>query len=229
VGNGNDTIYWGPSPQGAGIAIADFNNNNKPDIVVGWIDSLAGINRGCFRIGWDIDASGNIDTVGYDLGIISESLDSDEHQGAGIVIDSINSNSKKDLIFLSISNPAGENKVFYRVGYDVGITPPDTSLSKNNTNLLAGNALPTEFWLSQNYPNPFNPSTTIEYAIPRDSKVTLVLYDILGREVQRLVDGFITAGYHKEIFNASKLSTGVYFYRIMAGNFIQTRKMLLLK
>jgi hypothetical protein len=230
VGNGNDTLYWGVSPQGAGIAIADFNSNNNknlPDIVFGWVDNRFGNNWGNYRIGWDIDTLGNIDTVGYDLGIISDSLDSDEHQGAGIVIDSINSNSKKDLIFFSISNPVGENKAFYRVGYDVGVTPPP--MSKSNTNLLSDNALPTEFQLSQNYPNPFNPSTTIEYAIPKDSKVTLILYDILGREVQRLVDGFIRAGYHKSVLNASYLSTGVYFYRIMAGNFIQTRKLLLLK
>ena len=97
------------------------------------------------------------------------------------------------------------------------------------------NMLPVEFALSQNYPNPFNPSTTIEFALPRAAKVTLMVYDILGREVTRLINNDVKeAGYYRMQWNSTSafgtsVATGVYFYRITAGNFVQTKKMLLLK
>ncbi len=83
--------------------------------------------------------------------------------------------------------------------------------------------------LSQNYPNPFNPATAISYQLSADSYVTLKAYDILGNLVKTLVNGYNTAGEHSVIFDGSKLSSGIYFYRIEAGNFIQTRKMILMK
>jgi hypothetical protein len=95
--------------------------------------------------------------------------------------------------------------------------------------------LPVDFALSQNYPNPFNPSTTIEFALPRAAKVSLVVYDILGREVTRLMNNDVKeAGYYRMQWNSTNLfgtsvATGVYFYRITAGSFVQTKKMLLLK
>jgi len=87
----------------------------------------------------------------------------------------------------------------------------------------------SSYKLSQNYPNPFNPTTTIEYAIPRQELVTLKVYDILGREVKTLVNGQMQAGNHSIIFNGNNLASGVYFYRIQAGNFVQTKKLVLLK
>ncbi|MBK9227510.1 MAG: T9SS type A sorting domain-containing protein [Ignavibacteria bacterium] len=89
--------------------------------------------------------------------------------------------------------------------------------------------VPDKFSLSQNYPNPFNPSTTISFDIPVDSKVMITLFDMSGREVANLVNEFKTAGYYSVSFNASSLSSGAYFYRIDAGNFVDTKKMLLVK
>ncbi len=89
--------------------------------------------------------------------------------------------------------------------------------------------LPTEYALNQNYPNPFNPSTVISYALPKQEMVTLSIYNILGEEVAELVNEMQSAGNYKVNFDASKLSTGAYIYRLQAGNFIQTKKMLLLK
>lgn len=83
--------------------------------------------------------------------------------------------------------------------------------------------------MDQNYPNPFNPTTTIEFALPHNSNVKLVVYDILGRSVANLVNGSLTAGYHKVNFNAANLSSGVYFYRIEAGDFVSVKKLMLLK
>ena len=87
----------------------------------------------------------------------------------------------------------------------------------------------TDFSLSQNYPNPFNPSTTINFRIPLSSKVTLKVYDILGREVATLVNENKPAGKYSIIFNSNNLASGVYFYNLRAGNFIESKKMMLLK
>jgi hypothetical protein len=91
------------------------------------------------------------------------------------------------------------------------------------------NELPSNFSLEQNYPNPFNPSTTISYQIPTRIMVTLKLYDILGREVTTLVSEEKPAGTYELTWNAENLPSGVYFYQLTAGEFIQTRKMILLK
>ncbi len=88
---------------------------------------------------------------------------------------------------------------------------------------------PDGFYLAQNYPNPFNPSTVIEYSIQKDSDVKLTVYDNLGRVVEKLFDGFRTAGKYKAEFNAEGLAGGVYFYRIEAGDFTKTGRMILLK
>jgi len=93
--------------------------------------------------------------------------------------------------------------------------------------------LPTVYSISQNYPNPFNPSTKIDFELPYDSKVSILLYDISGREVGKLVNEQLTAGYHNVQFNGSNLASGMYFYRISANggsqNFISTKKMVLIK
>lgn len=95
--------------------------------------------------------------------------------------------------------------------------------SKNN------NVLPTQFMLSQNYPNPFNPSTIIKYALPKDVKVIIKIYDILGREVQTLVNEFKKAGYYDVKFNGNNFASGVYFYRIETTDFTLSKKMVLIK
>jgi len=102
--------------------------------------------------------------------------------------------------------------------------------------------IPTEFSLSQNYPNPFNPVTTIKYTIPTPPAsspfrkgrnevafVTLKVYDILGSEIATLVNQEQNAGSYEVDFNASHLASGIYFYRLQAGSFIGTKKMILLK
>jgi photosystem II stability/assembly factor-like uncharacterized protein len=90
-------------------------------------------------------------------------------------------------------------------------------------------ALPVAFSLSQNYPNPFNPTTTIRYQVPGISDVKLTVYDILGREVSVLVNERQTPGTYQVKFDGSNLASGVYLYRLMAGSFVQTRKLLLLR
>jgi hypothetical protein len=91
------------------------------------------------------------------------------------------------------------------------------------------NFTPSDFTLHQNYPNPFNPVTTISYSVPQKDFVTINVYDIIGNEIATLVREEKQAGNYKSEFDASKFQSGAYFYRIQAGNFIETKKMILLK
>jgi hypothetical protein len=100
---------------------------------------------------------------------------------------------------------------------------------KSLTGVLNENEFPTIFNLKQNYPNPFNPSTSIQYAIPRSAYVSLKVYDVSGKEVANLVDGFQSAGEHNIKLDGSNLPSGVYLYRLIAGNFSQTKKLAVMK
>ena len=97
------------------------------------------------------------------------------------------------------------------------------------TSVKETDPLPKQFFLYQNYPNPFNPTTVINYQLPAISQVTLKVYDVLGKEVRMLVAERQIAGNHSATFDAKNLPCGVYFYRIQAGSFVETKKMVLLK
>jgi hypothetical protein len=89
--------------------------------------------------------------------------------------------------------------------------------------------LPLEFSLPQNYPNPFNPSTTIRYGLPHKTAVQLSIFNTLGQQVAELVNREQEAGYHEVKFDGSKLASGVYLYRIQAGSYVATKKLLLVR
>jgi len=98
------------------------------------------------------------------------------------------------------------------------------------------NEIPSQFVLNQNYPNPFNPSTTIRYTVPNvtlngveGTRVQLKVYDVLGNEVATLVNEEKPAGNYEISFNASQLSSGIYFYKLQTGSFVETKKMILLR
>jgi hypothetical protein len=134
----------------------------------------------------------------------------------------------------------GKNYGFFSIAIDTAGNVEQAKLSAETSTMVLsvsdGSSIPYQFNLSQNYPNPFNPATTIKYTIAEASKVTLTIYDILGRELTVLVDEVQTAGHKQVVWDASSYPSGVYFYRIMAvgenksGNkFTQTKKLLLLK
>ena len=89
--------------------------------------------------------------------------------------------------------------------------------------------LPKEFILSPAYPNPFNPTTTLSFAIPIDSEVSLSIYNLQGREVSTLIEGNMDAGYHSVIWDADNHSSGVYFVKMIAGEYVKTQKLMLVK
>ena len=123
---------------------------------------------------------------------------------------------------------------------DVPIDISYQFIGKDSQMIGSGNTVheimpvPTEFALHNNYPNPFNPTTTINYDLPQDGSVRLIIYDVMGREVTRLVNGFTPAGYHSVRWDArnkmgENVSAGVYFYHLQSGTFVKTQKMVLLK
>jgi hypothetical protein len=116
--------------------------------------------------------------------------------------------------------PAAPTRAKKYVTKYFGGLPKTVSTQKN---------LPSSFALYQNYPNPFNPTTTIKYDLPIDTRVSLQVHDLLGREVVTLVNGPVAAGYHEAVLNSNSLASGVYFYRLEAGNYAAIKKLVLLK
>jgi hypothetical protein len=95
--------------------------------------------------------------------------------------------------------------------------------------VTSSGSLPERCSLEQNYPNPFNPSTTIRYSLPQRSHVSLTVFNTLGQKVTTVVEGEMEAGVHEVKFDASRLASGVYLYRIQAGNFVQTRRLVVIR
>jgi hypothetical protein len=122
------------------------------------------------------------------------------------------------LIVVSLSNPA----LFDTSDAHFGITDGSSA-----SDALPG--LPREYSLSAPYPNPFNSTTNIEFALPRDGQVSLVIFDIMGREVERLVDEPRRAGLHRALWRADRAASGTYFVRLGSGDFQAVRRLQLIK
>ncbi|MCA0444604.1 MAG: T9SS type A sorting domain-containing protein [Bacteroidetes bacterium] len=122
-----------------------------------------------------------------------------------------------DTLLLTTTNELKSTDVY-------SFTLTSTGIEENNAGVK-----PVSFSLSQNYPNPFNPATVINYQLPVNSMTKLKIYDVIGREVATLVNEMKPAGRYQVTFNAGHLSSGVYFYRIEAGSFVQTKKLILVK
>jgi hypothetical protein len=132
-----------------------------------------------------------------------------------------NTNPNGSYILSFCDNAAGDTGSVRAWSITITYGPP-TSIS-GNAGVLNG------YKLAQNYPNPFNPATTISYTIPKSGLVSLKVFDIAGKEVATLVNEVKNAGSYNFKFNAANLSSGVYFYRLQAGEFVETKKMFLLK
>ena len=210
-----------------GVALDDFqidgpSNNPLPVELV----SFTGIFiKGKVLLKWRTETE--VDNYGFE--VERTSLDSPKGgkqfvwEKIGFVEGHGNSNSPKVYSFTD-NNIESADKYYYR------LKQLDTDGKFEYSDVVEVEvALPQEYKLEQNYPNPFNPSTTISFSIPAASRVKLTLFDALGREVTQITNKDFSAGNHSINFNAAKLTSGIYFYRIEAGSFVQSKKMILLK
>jgi hypothetical protein len=124
------------------------------------------------------------------------------------------------------------NRYYYRivaVDYSGNESAPSVEFTMKVTSVIEQAALPTDYALEQNYPNPFNPATTISFSLPTQSFVSLKVFDALGREVSILLADELPAGKYSRQWNAANMTSGVYFYRLQAGSFTGTKKLLFLR
>jgi hypothetical protein len=134
-----------------------------------------------------------------------------------------NSNSPKEYSYTDKDLFAGGSKFQYR------LKQVDTDGKYEYSDVVEVEILPTKFELSQNYPNPFNPSTTIQFSLPKATQLKINVYNMIGELVRTLADGNYDAGYHKVTLNAIDLPSGAYIYRIESPEFVQVKKMILIK
>jgi FG-GAP-like repeat/ASPIC and UnbV/Secretion system C-terminal sorting domain/FG-GAP repeat len=222
-----------------GTAKADINNDGYPDFCVTVTDSNAhfyknsgGTNNWiklkCRGVISNRDAIGTIVTAYYN-GVLNRQVilggNSYLSEDDVVLIFGLGTASAADSLTIKWTNGMVEratnlnaNALYHAVEGSgiIGIKPISTEIPKS-------------FSLSQNYPNPFNPSTTIKFSVPEAGNVSIKLFDITGRDVSVLVDEFVKPGIYSVNFNASGLASGVYFYRLTAGNYSEVRKMILLK
>ncbi len=129
--------------------------------------------------------------------------------------------------FSIVITTVGEHPYHCTPHITLGMVGTITATNPNAVNSDENN--PNKFQLSQNYPNPFNPSTKIKFTIPEESQVSVKIFNALGQEVSTILNNVVTSGTHSVDFNASELTSGIYFYKITAGKLTATKKMLLLK
>jgi len=162
-----------------------------------------------------------VNNYGFEVQKSEFESQSPEWKTIGFVKGSGNSNSPKEYSF---TDPLNHNLQYRLKQIDNNGAFKYTKAIKVGSGLL-------NYALEQNYPNPFNPTTIISYQLPVDSKVVLKLFDIIGNEVAVLIDEYKQAGYHDYQLSGFnyQLPSGVYYYKIQAGEFVETKKMLLLK
>ncbi|MFH0736775.1 MAG: T9SS type A sorting domain-containing protein [bacterium] len=164
-----------------------------------------------------------INNYGYEIERLKKESNSNGWTKIGFINGAGNSNSVKDYSY--IDEKIFDGKYLYRLKQ----IDLDGKYEYSNQIEVLVNQIPTEYVLNQNYPNPFNPSTTISFSIPNDGFVTLKIYDLLGKEITELVNQKLSAGNYKYNFDASNLTSGIYFYTIGCNDFTSTKKMILAK
>jgi Secretion system C-terminal sorting domain/FG-GAP-like repeat len=228
------------------LAVGNINGDSLSDIAVysGWGEVRTFITN-------DIDSlkefwvSPNFKDVGYNLELEDFNQDGFSDLFIGtfdtgkLFIYENNSGSDFNLVWSDTLNGVGYTGKAFHLNDDLF---PDLIVGEeNNVRLLINNTvtttemkskmsnIPSSWVLSQNYPNPFNPNTIINYSMSNQSLVTLKVYDILGREIKTLVNEEQSQGSYEVEFNGSKHSSGIYYFRLLAGEFMKTKKMILLK
>lgn len=175
------------------------------------------VKNGKVMLNWE--TATEVNNFGFE---IERKTGEDQYLKIGYVKGNGNSNSLKQYSFT-------DNKLIDGNTFKYRLKQLDNDGTFEYSKVLEVKIVPEKFTLEQNYPNPFNPSTTISYSVPFKEMVSLKIYDILGNEIRTLVNEEKEPGKYHLQFDASKLSSGVYFYHIKAGPFIETKKMILLQ
>ena len=200
----------------AGIGVGDSSTGALPVELTSFTAKVVG---NTIELNW-ITAT-EVNNYGFEVER-SSNMTMNEWERIGFVEGQGNSNSPKEYSFTD--SPKGGLKICYRLKQ----IDTDGKYAYSNVINIEIN-LPIEVRLNQNYPNPFNPSTNISYSISKSSRVVLRVYDILGNLVTTLVNENQEIGSYTIDFNAGELSSGIYYYKLQADNFVAVKKMLLLK
>ena len=176
----------------------------------------ASVEKGDVKLNWITQTE--VNNYGFE---IERKIEDDWHK-LGFVQGNGNSNSPKRYSYID-NKPVGGNQFQYR------LKQIDNDGHFEYSDIVEVELIPLEFALYQNYPNPFNSITRIKYQLPQECKVIIKIYNIIGAEVLELINDKKEAGIYEVEFNADNLSSGTYFYRILTGSFVETKKMLLLK
>jgi hypothetical protein len=226
-----------PGGQPRAVAVHDLNGDGKPDVAVGngslgavsillngadlplpveltfFTASLSG---SCVILNWQTETE--VSNYGFDI----ERKVNKDWEKIGFVSGYGNSNSPKEYSFVD-DKPYGRSKFQYR------LKQIDTDGQFEYSDIVEAEITPDKFTLFQNYPNPFNPTTKIKYQLPIECKVVIKLYDLLGAEVMLVVNEVKASGFYEEEISAESLASGTYIYRIVAGDFVESKKMTLIK
>jgi hypothetical protein len=182
----------------------------------------AHLTSGVVTLNWKTETE--VDNYGFEVErqVAGRQAAVDTWETIGFVDGYGNSNSPKEYSFTD-NNPAGGTKFSYR------LKQMDNDGAYEYSNIVEVEIAPKEFVLYQNYPNPFNPITKIKYSIPKESVVTIKVFDILGNEVRTLISEKQEQGNYEIDFEGGDLASGIYLYKMQAGTFSQVKKMLILK
>jgi len=208
--------------------ISDFSDwilsSAEDDISLPVVISLfkAKSEKNKIKLTWTTESE--INNIGFNVYKTEDGYDSLYYQlNSKIIKGAGNSSEKREYKFI-------DNKVEYGKNYWYKLESIDyNGNSEFSEPISAKLVLPTDYSLSQNYPNPFNINTAISYQIPKSSKVEINIYDIKGRLVKNLVDKHQNAGYYTVFWNANNISSGIYFIKINAGEFIKVNKCIVVK
>jgi hypothetical protein len=218
--NAGDILHNLWSAYGKSAPVLMGTTGNEIPLPVELVSFTANVTNTFIHLSWVTITE--VNNYGFDIERISFGEQNSEWIKIGFVEGNGNSNSTKHYTFVD-----KEPKVGYLFGYR--LKQIDTDGTYTYSDIIEVEMIPYEFALHQNYPNPFNPVTKISWQSPEDVNQTIIIFDILGNEVVTLVDEYKPAGRYEIEFNAEQLPSGVYFYRLQAGNFIKIKKMVLMK
>ena len=220
VGNGADVCAGTITVNGTYSGGGTFCTGALPVELVSF-NSIVSDNK--VELNW-ITAT-EVNNYGFEVerGIGQKAIGNSAWEKIGFVQGNGNSNSPKEYRFTDNTTTSG------LYAYRLKQIDNDGTFKYSETIEVLVSQIPNDFSLNQNYPNPFNPSTTISYDIPKTSFVKISVNDILGKEIKTLVNEQNNSGHYEIIFDAKELAAGIYYYTISAGEFKQSRKMILLK